>query len=457
MKGVFNVCFSVFSVVRSVQQIPWLSCQFIDEHVSNNSEGYTETQLIHREAMVQFGLKGDAPVNPHAITFLITVSKLDLQRSIEGVEAEELECEVRRYSTEGIHVRWPALGAEGYNRWYTCILRHRKDKFSVTAFLRHPSDQPPPGQQDYRSWTPIADQEVLTTTVAMLLKTETPSVKVRLRSQPKLHCQFSIDHRGPNVTVEWHWQSRGERRMLFRYNSRSGEIHGSGVGKKALAGGDASYTLPFTKMSSEGSYICSVSVNPLFTNMELNLHVEEPPRVSLNVGPTLVLEDGKEQKVVCTAENYYPLDVEILWHEQNPAASGQRVGAPLPKELKNILFSSHKHNQDQTYSLSAFFYLKASLALSGKQFSCSVSHPSLRMPIKKSFILQVEEPSSLMFNLAVGVVLISLSGVLIIMLLYLNSGEQHLQQNLGSLLGEEDDCHQNNPCLFFLQQEDHLR
>lgn len=195
-----------------------------------------------------------------------------------------------------------------------------------------------------------------------------------------------------------------------------------------------------------------------------------------------MLEEGKEQKVVCTAENYYPLDVEILWHEQNPAASGQRVGAPLPQELKNILFSSHKHNQDQTYSLSAFFYLKASLTLSGKQFSCSVSHPSLRMPIKKSFILQVEgkecsrveappggsrgssvaclfsaEPSSLMFNLAVGLVLISLSGVLIILLLYLNSGEQHLQQNLNSLLGEEDDCHQNNPCLFFLQQEDHLR
>lgn len=99
------------------------------------------------------------------MTFYVAlVSKLDLQRSIEGVEADELECEVRRYSTEGIHVRWPALGAEGYNRWYTCILRHRKDKFSVTAFLRHPSDQPPPGQQDYRSWPPIADQEVLTTT-----------------------------------------------------------------------------------------------------------------------------------------------------------------------------------------------------------------------------------------------------------------------------------------------------
>lgn len=80
MKGVFNVSFSVFSVVRSVQQIPWLSCQFTDEHVSNNSEGHIETQLIPREAMVQFGLKGDAPVNPHAITFLITGELLSKTR-----------------------------------------------------------------------------------------------------------------------------------------------------------------------------------------------------------------------------------------------------------------------------------------------------------------------------------------------------------------------------------------
>ncbi|RVE64710.1 hypothetical protein OJAV_G00128300 [Oryzias javanicus] len=418
------IYFYVIGVVRSVQQIPWLSCQFTDEHVSLNKEGHTETQLIHREAMVQFGQKGDAPVNPHAITFLITVSKLDLQRAIEGVEAEELECEVRRYSTKGIHVRWPALGAEGYNYWFTCILRHRKDQFIATAFLRHPSDQAPPGQQDYHSWPAIADREVLSTTVAMFLKSETPSAKVRLRSEPKLHCQFSIDHRGPNVTVEWHWQSRGERKKLFSYNSRSGESHGSGVGRKALAGGDASITLPFTKMSSEGSYICSVSVNPLFATMDLNLHIEEAPRVSLNVDPVWVVEEGTEHKVVCLAESYYPLDVEILWREQDPAASGQRVGAPLPQELKNILFSSHKHNQDQTYTLSAFFYLKASLKLSGKQFSCSVSHPSLRVPIKKSFILHVEEASSPMFYLAVSVVLISLLGVLIVMLLYLNSARK---------------------------------
>lgn len=103
-----------------------------------------------------------------------------------------------------------------------------------------------------------------------------------------------------------------------------------------------------------------------------------------------MLQEGGEQKVVCEAEGYYPLDVEIVWYEQDPAVSGQRVGAPLPKVLKNILLSSHKHNSDKTFTLASFFYLTASLRDSGKQFTCSVSHQSLRVPIKRSFILNVE-------------------------------------------------------------------
>ena len=121
-----------------------------------------------------------------------------------------------------------------------------------------------------------------------------------------------------------------------------------------------------------------------------SLTSSEPPRVSLNIGPTLLLQEGKEQKVVCEAESYYPLDVEIVWYEQDPGVSGQRVGAPLPRVLQNVLLSSHKHNQDKTFSVAAFFYLQASLKASGRQFTCSVSHQSLRMPIRQSFILKVE-------------------------------------------------------------------
>ncbi len=79
----------------------------------------------------------------------------------------------------------------------------------------------------------------------------------------------------------------------------------------------------------------------------------EPPRVSLNIGPTLSLQEGKEQKVICEAESYYPLDVQIVWYEQDPAVSGQTV-APLPKVLQNhgvrfmsYLASTIKHSHEQ--------------------------------------------------------------------------------------------------------------
>ncbi|XP_039986194.1 tapasin-related protein [Xiphias gladius] len=410
--------------VLCINQVSWLPCRFTDENVTVNEEGHTETQFIHREAMLQFGHRGDAPLNPHAITFLVTASKLDLRRYVEGVEREQLECELRRYSTEGVHVRWPVQAAQEYNHWYRCTLKHSKGLFAITGVLRHPTDQPPTGRQDYRSWPAIGDREILTTTVALVIKTQSPSVRAGLSSQQKLHCQFDLDHRGPNVTVEWHRQHRGEKTRLFSHSSRSGQTQGTGVGLKRLAGGDASYTLPFTKMSSEGTYICSVSVNPLLASLDINLQIEEPPRVSVNVGTNLLLQEGGEQKVVCEAENYYPLDVEIVWYEQDPAVSGQRVGAPVPKKLQNVLLSSHKHNNDKTYSVSAFFYLQASLRDSGRQFTCSVSHQSLRVSIRKSFILTVEEPSSWVFYLAVGVTVVVLLVILCAMLNYLRSARK---------------------------------
>lgn len=96
------------------------------------------------------------------------------------------------------------------------------------------------------------------------------------------------------------------------------------------------------------------------------------------------------QKLVCEVDHYYPLDVEIVWYKQEPAALGQTAGSLLPTMVANTLLSSHKHNWDRTYSLSSFFYLSASLSDSGKQFTCKVSHKSLRVDIKKSFILTVE-------------------------------------------------------------------
>ncbi|XP_069554816.1 tapasin-like [Brachyistius frenatus] len=410
----------LYTGVLCTHQIPWLPCEFIDERLSPNTKGDTDTQHIRRDAMLQFGQTGDAPVNPDAITFLLTGSKLDLRRYVEPVNADQLVCEIRSYS-EGGHIHWPVQAPQDYNRWFSCTLRHIKDLFTVTAFLRHPSDQHP-AQQDYRSWPAIRDKETLTATVAMVIKTNSPVVKARLGAKKELHCQFGIDHEGPNVTVEWHRRQQGAMKKLLSSFHRSGQTQrtgGSGPGLQAV--GDASYTVPVANMTSEGTYVCSVSANALLASLDVNLHIEEPPRVSLNVGPILSLQEGEGQRVVCEAQGYYPLDVEFVWSKK---ASGQRAGAPLPKDLENISFFSHKHNRDKTYSLSAFFYLHALLRNSGSEFTCSVSHQSLTEHIRKSFILDVEDPVSWMFYLTSGFSVVVLLAFLFKMRCYRYSARQ---------------------------------
>ncbi|XP_028276320.1 tapasin-like isoform X2 [Parambassis ranga] len=384
--------------VRCVQQISWLPCQFSDERVLVKQDGNTDIQHVHRDAALQFGLRRDPLVNPRVITFLITGSKLDLRRYMEGVEADQLECELRRYR--------PVQGPVVYNSWFSCTLKHRQGLFTVTSVLRQLTAQPHPGQQEHSSWPAIKDGEILTTSVSMVIKTQTPLVKAGLGSHQKLHCQFEVDHTDVGMraafTVEWHQQYEGKKTKLFSHNTITKKTEGAGVDLQALTGGDASYTVTTTKMSSEGTYVCSVSLTPLSASVDIQLHIEEPPRVSLNVGSTLSLQRGMEQKVVCEAVGYYPLDVDIYWSNHDQVESGQGGHIPPHTQL-SIQYSNHKRLPDKTFSVSAYFYLQASPKDSGKEFTCNVSHQSLRMPITKSFTLVVEDPVNRMLYLTVVV------------------------------------------------------
>ncbi|XP_041733435.1 tapasin isoform X1 [Coregonus clupeaformis] len=382
--------------ILSFEQVPWLPCQLVDERVKFNDEGHAETQYQHRDAGLQFGHPGDSALNPNTITFLVTGSKVDMRKYIEGAVVEhQVQCEIRRYSTEGIQMRWPGLGAQEHDIWFTCTLRHTDGLFVITSFLRHTPATPTPGQADYRNWAAIADRETLTTSTVMVVLTRSPTVRVGLLKQQSLHCQFDVDHKAADLTVEWRFQRHSEHTTLFSHSSRSGQTQGGGVALKGIGRGDASLMLPLTKQSSEGTYVCFVSVAPLFGRHDIALHILEPPRVSLNVESTISLVDRGEQKVVCEAGGYYPLDVEIEWFRE-PSGGG---GGLLPEKLDTVLYSSHRHHRDGTYSLSAFFLIHASLHDSGSKYFCRVSHSSLRMPIRKSFTLIVTEFGSWNFVL----------------------------------------------------------
>ncbi|CAG06362.1 unnamed protein product [Tetraodon nigroviridis] len=398
------ICFYLNAVVQS-QQTLWLPCKFADEREVKKSDGGSEIEFVSREAVLQFGKEGDAPVISHAITFLVTGSKLNLQKYTQGVGPDQVECGLHWHKVQDVHVRWPVQQPNEFSNWLICTMKHTNGDFILTSFLRYPTDQPPPPGS--RIWPAISDKQIVTTTAVMMMKSQTPLVTSNLGGQKKLHCQFAIDHKGPNFSLEWHKR---------------------GVDLKGLAGGDASYNLPFTKVSNEGMYVCSVSVAPLSASLDISLHIQESPRVSLSVGPTLSLQVDEEKKVVCDAERYYPLDVEVVWYKQDPAVPGQMAGSLLPTAIPNTLLSSHRHNTDKTYSLSSFFYLTASPSDSGKQFTCRVSHKSLKVDIKKSFILTVEEPSSWFFVFSMLVFIVILLLVLAPMLKYLYKAKRKTAQ-----------------------------
>nr|XP_021328619.1 tapasin-related protein-like isoform X2 [Danio rerio] len=395
---VLALCLGV-SGSQTLPDVHWPHCRFMDEKVHVNKEGHIETEYIQRKAVVQFGKDGDSALHP-AITFLVTGSEVDMRHYLEGSE-NMIQCEIRRYSTGGIVMRWPVAGAQEYDVWFTCTLRHTQGLFVITTFLRHTPATPAQGKLDFLQWMKISDGDLLTTSAAMVILTRTPSVEVGFSKEPELHCQFAVDHKLPKATVEWKLQRHGKHIKLFSYSSLTGKTEGSGVTVKAIEGGNASLKLQPVRKRSEGTYVCSVKIPPLNGSHNIPFSISEQPRVSLNVPNTLAMAAGQDKKVICDAESYYPLDVNIEWYLERHREN------PMPSFL-NVRHSSHRLNQDGTYSISAFLYLEPGLENSGYQYTCSVSHKSLLNPINKSFFLVVTETDSTMWYFAVFGFIISM-------------------------------------------------
>lgn len=67
------------------QQTLWLPCKFADEREVKKSDGGSEIEFVSREAVLQFGKEGDAPVISHAITFLVTGKALVIEELPMGI------------------------------------------------------------------------------------------------------------------------------------------------------------------------------------------------------------------------------------------------------------------------------------------------------------------------------------------------------------------------------------
>ncbi|KAK6323168.1 hypothetical protein J4Q44_G00055070 [Coregonus suidteri] len=370
------LCLIPYAGVLGFLQVQRLRCRLTDEAVWTNAEGHIETKNIYRDAVLQFDNSGNSALLSDSITFLVAASKVDMRKFVEG-PVDRLQCDIHRYSKGMSRVRWPSLGGKEHDIWFTCTLRHTAGLFNITTFLRvTPATAMSAHQPDFLSWLTIGVKEKISASAVMVLMTRSPSVRVGLQKETTLHCQFAVDHKVPHLTVEWHLQQHGgHRTKLFSYSSSTRQTEGSGVAVKGIAGGDASLTVPHTEVSSEGTYVCSVRVPPLNGSVDIALHVIERPRVSLTT------EEEQIPRVVCNAEVFYPLDVEIDLFKET--SSGQ-----LPEKLEDVTHCSHHKHHDGTYSVTASVRLRPSPQDSGcAMYSCRVSHVSLRgLYIHKSII-----------------------------------------------------------------------
>lgn len=107
----------------------------------------------------------------------------------------------------------------------------------------------------------------------MMVSSNTLSVAVGLMKEQTLNCEFAIDHKSAHLTVEWLLQRKAHRSKLYSYSSQTGKSEGSGVSVKAIGKGDASFNIPLTRETSEGTYVCSVQVPPLLGSHDIALHI----------------------------------------------------------------------------------------------------------------------------------------------------------------------------------------
>ncbi|XP_075052874.1 tapasin-related protein-like [Mixophyes fleayi] len=318
------------------------------------------------------------PLDFEGVKFIFKDSPVNLMLVLKE-DSEDVNCEIKPYFTDNIQVLWPGVPSNTLDSWYIGRLQHRDGKFHITTFFTKLPETPTAEEKE------VDKHHVLAT---FMVNTQTPYVYGRLTGTVLLDCGFTVDHQA-DVSVTWTYQGKGRRDIkLLSYNGSTKKLQYNNkqvlMQLEGLQNGKASLSVNNLALENEGLFICTVSVGSLYADQQIHLKIRESPMVTVNLDSVSLIEK-QEQKFVCDASSYYPLDVNIEWLRED-----QFTGL-LPTLVSHVIFSSHKNNRDGTYSLSGSFLYRATLQDNGITFTCRVEHESLKKPLKKSVRVTVLE------------------------------------------------------------------
>lgn len=341
---------------------------------------WMNTSLAQQKAWLVVSSRPEVYETLEGPTFVFKDSSINLMPFLKE-DPEKLKCKIKLYFTDHIQVLWPDIppADNTEDSWYIVTIQHTDGKFRMSTFFTILSQTPQTAERN---------EEIHHAVATFTISTRTPRINSKLNDNIVLDCTFIVDHKA-DASVEWQFQGTGRRKVkLLSYNGQAKELEhhskNSVMQVEEVEKGIASLSVSNVALANQGHFGCTVSVRSLYAEQQIVLEIKESPVVSVNV-ESVTLTEGEEQKFICDAFSYYPLDVTIEWLQQ-----GQHGGL-LPTLVPNIIYSSHKYNRDGTFSLSGYFLYTASLEDSGSFFICRVEHESLSIPIKKKVSLTVVE------------------------------------------------------------------
>lgn len=335
--------------------------------------------------------------DPDAILLEAKVSSPEIPNAQVLLHADcneqEVMCEISGFSPRGSQ-------ESSEPAYFMVSLKVEGDEFSTVLILQTlvvEKDQSTLIQN--KLGLPLSQSGTLQTELIFLVFSHIESVSAPLGGDVLLNCGFKQQEipLSQEVGVEWRLQHRGKGWRVFEMKTRLDEAEGSTVvhaerkgssmdASQVVGEGNASVSLTKLKVLDEGTYICTVSIGPFHAQQVIQLHVIQPPHVSLSE-EKLVLKTKSPQTLSCHCTNYYPLDAQMEWLSLSPTDTEPTA---LPDQGS---LSSHRQHGDGTYSLSSHLTVPSSVS-PGTKITCRVSHPALDAPLSVSLVVESPEPAS---------------------------------------------------------------
>ncbi|XP_024123610.1 tapasin-related protein isoform X1 [Oryzias melastigma] len=334
--------------------------------------------------------------DPELFLFEASVTSPDIPNADRLLHADcnelEVMCEVSRYSSK-------ELQDSSDQTFFMVSITVEELDFSISLILETlPVEKTQSTLMQSKLNLPLSQSGTLLTKAIFVVFSNSKTLSAPLRGDVLLDCSFKqqevpIAHQ---VDVEWRLQHRGKGWKVLDLKTTLDDTEGVRAdvnverkGSSMNAGqvvseGNVSLSLSTLKVADEGTYICTVSIGHFHAQQVIQLHVIQPPHVSLSE-EKLILKTPQTLK--CYSSKYYPLDAQIEWLFVSPAATEPE----LFKDQGSL--TSHRQHGDGTFSLSSLLTVPPTVP-PGTRIICRVSHVALGAPLDISLLVETPKIDS---------------------------------------------------------------